>query len=91
MEMGCDTEKCPGFKLPIPSFISPDIERRSGDLFSLSSYEISCFLVRSGAYVRLRGALSPKGQFPGIFIIYDRPLELTDVLEVRAIQEGDCP
>jgi len=42
-------------------------------------------------YARLRGALSPKGSFPGNFITYDRKLELTDVLEVRAIQEGDCP
>ena len=41
-------------------------------------------------YARLRGTLSPKGPFPGIFITYDRKLELTEVLEVRAIQEGDC-
>ncbi len=41
-------------------------------------------------YARLRGTLSPKGEFPGNFITYDRILELSEVLEVRVIQEGDC-
>ena len=41
-------------------------------------------------YARLRGILSSKGSFPGFFVTFDRTLELTEVLEVRAIQESDC-
>lgn len=41
-------------------------------------------------YARLRGTLSPKGQYPGIFITYDHQLELIEVLEVRALRASDC-
>ena len=41
-------------------------------------------------YARLRGTLSSKGSIPGFFVTFDRTLEVTGVLEVRAIQEGDC-
>lgn len=41
-------------------------------------------------YVRLRGVPSPKGEYPGIFISYDRRFTLVEVLEVRAPRIGDC-
>ena len=41
-------------------------------------------------YARLRGVLSPKGEYVGNFITYDRQLDLTETLEVRSVQESDC-
>ena len=41
-------------------------------------------------YARLRGTLSPRGQYPGIFIVYDRELTIIDTEEVRPLQDSDC-
>lgn len=41
-------------------------------------------------YVRLRGRVSRKGRYDGLFTTYDRQLAVTEVLEVRPIEEGDC-
>ena len=65
-----------------------------GDTAAIQHFRERVFeVLRQGnnpMYARLRGTLSPRGHIPGFFITYDRTLEVTAVLEVRAIQEGDC-
>ena len=41
-------------------------------------------------YARLQGTLSLKGEYPGIFITYDRTLTVTEVLDVRPLRTNDC-
>lgn len=42
------------------------------------------------AFVRLRGRVSPPGEY-GHVGAYDRELRVSEVLEVRAPEEGECP
>ena len=66
----------------------------TGDTTAMRIFREQVFdVLRAGSnpmYARLHGTLSPKGEYPGIFITYDRQLELTEVLDIRPLRGLDC-